>query len=90
MTPNSRPEEISAAEPDRHTFHNYRWVVCALLFFATTINYVDRQILSLLKPILDDEVDLSRRIAQAQLVRDLPGHRAEIDSRRGQLAACEL
>ena len=32
----------------------HRWVVCALLFFATTINYIDRQILSLLKPILDD------------------------------------
>lgn len=34
----------------------YRWVVCALLFFATTINYVDRQILSLLKPILDHDL----------------------------------
>jgi MFS transporter, ACS family, hexuronate transporter len=34
----------------------YRWLVCALLFFATTINYVDRQILSLLKPILDTEL----------------------------------
>jgi ACS family hexuronate transporter-like MFS transporter len=32
----------------------YRWVVCGLLFLATTINYIDRQILSLLKPILDD------------------------------------
>jgi MFS transporter, ACS family, hexuronate transporter len=31
----------------------YRWIICALLFLATTINYVDRQILSLLKPILD-------------------------------------
>ncbi len=35
---------------------NYRWVVCALLFFATTVNYIDRQILSLLKPILDEEL----------------------------------
>ncbi len=34
----------------------YRWVVCCLLFLATTINYVDRQILSLLKPILDDQL----------------------------------
>jgi len=33
-----------------------RWAVCALLFFATTINYIDRQILSLLKPILDDQL----------------------------------
>jgi ACS family hexuronate transporter-like MFS transporter len=31
-------------------------VVCALLFLATTINYIDRQILSLLKPILDDQL----------------------------------
>jgi MFS transporter, ACS family, hexuronate transporter len=28
---------------------NFRWVICALLFFATTVNYVDRQILGLLK-----------------------------------------
>ena len=35
---------------------SFRWVVCALLFFATTVNYIDRQILSLLKPILDDEL----------------------------------
>ncbi|MFN2578191.1 MAG: MFS transporter [Pyrinomonadaceae bacterium] len=27
---------------------NYRWVICALLFFATTINYIDRQVLSIL------------------------------------------
>ena len=26
----------------------YRWTICALLFFATTINYLDRQVLSLL------------------------------------------
>src|SRR6266436_1856125 len=34
----------------------YRWVICALLFFATTVNYIDRQILSLLKPILDEQL----------------------------------
>lgn len=34
----------------------YRWLVCGLLFFATTVNYIDRQILSLLKPILDKEL----------------------------------
>ena len=37
-------------------FIGHRWAVCALLFFATTINYIDRQILSLLKPILDDQL----------------------------------
>ena len=34
----------------------YRWTVCALLFAATTINYIDRQILSLLKPLLDEQL----------------------------------
>src|SRR5687768_3774448 len=38
---------------------NYRWTICTLLFIATTINYVDRQILSLVKPILDIELGWS-------------------------------
>lgn len=38
---------------------NFRWTVCAMLFLATTINYVDRQILSLVKPILDVELGWS-------------------------------
>lgn len=33
----------------------YRWTICSLLFFATTINYLDRQVLSLLKPSLETE-----------------------------------
>lgn len=33
-----------------------RWMVCGLLFFATTINYIDRSILSLLKQTLDDQL----------------------------------
>jgi ACS family hexuronate transporter-like MFS transporter len=33
-----------------------RWTVCALLFFATTINYIDRQILALIKEFLDREL----------------------------------
>ena len=32
---------------------NYRWVVVTLLFFATTINYLDRQVIGLLKPVLE-------------------------------------
>jgi len=34
----------------------YRWTICALLFFATTINYIDRQILGILAPVLQREV----------------------------------
>src|SRR5687767_11215716 len=37
----------------------YRWTICALLFFATTINYLDRQVLSLLQPRLAKEFDWS-------------------------------
>src|SRR5947209_17382241 len=33
----------------------YRWTICALLFFATTVNYLDRQVLSLLAPSLSKE-----------------------------------
>jgi MFS transporter, ACS family, hexuronate transporter len=29
-----------------------RWTICAMLFVATTINYMDRQVLSILKPVL--------------------------------------
>jgi ACS family hexuronate transporter-like MFS transporter len=35
----------------------YRWLIVSLLFFATTINYLDRQIIGLLKPILEKEFD---------------------------------
>jgi ACS family hexuronate transporter-like MFS transporter len=34
----------------------YRWIICALLFFATTINYVDRAVLSVLEPVLAEKV----------------------------------
>src|SRR5688572_11029430 len=33
----------------------YRWVICALLFFAATINYIDRQVIGILKPTLQKE-----------------------------------
>ncbi len=34
---------------------HFRWVICALLFFAATVNYIDRQVLGLLKKNLTDE-----------------------------------
>ncbi|HUP89801.1 MAG TPA: MFS transporter, partial [Longimicrobiales bacterium] len=34
----------------------YRWTICALLFFATTINYVDRSVLGILAPTLGKEI----------------------------------
>jgi MFS transporter, ACS family, aldohexuronate transporter len=37
----------------------FRWVICALLFFATTINYIDRQVLGILAPDLQTEIGWS-------------------------------
>lgn len=37
----------------------YRWKIVALLFFATTINYIDRQILGVLAPLLQENMQWS-------------------------------
>ena len=34
----------------------YRWVVCGLVFFATTVNYIDRQVIGILAPTLQREI----------------------------------
>lgn len=41
------------------TIGKYRWTVVALLFFATTINYLDRQVIGLLKPTLEAQFNWS-------------------------------
>ncbi len=42
--------------PSRRPSVGYvRWIVCALLFVAATVNYVDRQVIGLLKPTLQHE-----------------------------------
>ena len=33
-----------------------RWYICGLLFFASTVNYIDRQVLGLLKPVLEKDM----------------------------------
>ncbi len=38
---------------------NIRWIVVGLLFFATTINYIDRQVIGLLKPYIQDDLHWS-------------------------------
>ena len=47
---------MSAAQGHRPAKSSFRWIVAALLFSGTTINYVDRQALALLKPILDRDL----------------------------------
>src|SRR5436190_2259146 len=43
---------VAATEGVSGRIGRYRWVICALLFFATTINYIDRQVLGFLAPDL--------------------------------------
>jgi ACS family hexuronate transporter-like MFS transporter len=52
MTTSTVPATGSLA----NTLGRYRWVICSLLFLATTINYIDRQVLSLIKGTLDVEL----------------------------------
>ena len=44
----------TAAAASTGTGH-FRWYICALLFFAATINYIDRQVIGILKPTLQSE-----------------------------------
>ncbi len=47
VEPSAFPSVEGAGASDR-----YRWVICGLLFAATAINYVDRQMIGVLKPVL--------------------------------------
>ncbi len=42
-----------------NTSSNYRWRILALIFFATTINYIDRQVIGILKPFIADDLGWS-------------------------------
>src|SRR5690349_10349019 len=45
LTETERTDNVKSTIDGKIT--NYRWMICALLFFSTTINYLDRQVLSL-------------------------------------------
>jgi ACS family hexuronate transporter-like MFS transporter len=45
----ANPASASQVKPVANTWNNYRWVICGLLFFSTTVNYTDRQVISFLK-----------------------------------------
>ncbi len=40
---------MNSPSPSRPAASNFRWIICALLFFSTTVNYMDRQVISYLK-----------------------------------------
>jgi ACS family hexuronate transporter-like MFS transporter len=49
----STPAEISQArKPERAT--HFRWIICGLLFYATTVNYIDRGVFGVIAPTLQD------------------------------------
>ena len=40
---------MNSPSPARPATSHFRWIICALLFFSTTVNYMDRQVISYLK-----------------------------------------
>lgn len=48
-------QAIAAETQVQSKIGRYRWTICSLVFYATTINYLDRQVISLLKPTLEKE-----------------------------------
>jgi MFS transporter, ACS family, hexuronate transporter len=47
--------KVASAKPAS----NYRWIICALLFIITTINYMDRNILGVLKPTIQHDLNFT-------------------------------
>ena len=47
--------------PETNKVGNYRWTVCALIFFATTVNYLDRQVIGILKPFLESDLGIGEK-----------------------------
>ena len=53
-------EDIAEQESGLDThIGRVRWTICAMLFFATSINYMDRQVIALLKPTLAQNIGLT-------------------------------
>jgi ACS family hexuronate transporter-like MFS transporter len=57
--PESTPEVQNTIPEKLEKVGGYRWLICAMLFFATTINYVDRQVIGILAPTLGKEIGWS-------------------------------
>src|SRR3546814_12074861 len=54
MTGSAAPAAATAPSHGR-----FRWAICALLFFVITINYVDRQVIGVLKPVIETDMGWS-------------------------------
>lgn len=47
--------------PESEKSGSYRWTICALIFFATTVNYLDRQVIGILKPLLESDLGIGEK-----------------------------
>ncbi|HTZ89259.1 MAG TPA: MFS transporter [Alloacidobacterium sp.] len=52
------PEQDESGSSSSRLGH-VRWTICAMLFFATSINYMDRQVIAILKPTLHHAIGLT-------------------------------
>ncbi len=59
LSPTAHEEPYQDSGPAPVRVGNIRWTICAMLFVATTINYMDRQVISILKPTLQHSIGLS-------------------------------
>jgi MFS transporter, ACS family, hexuronate transporter len=70
LLPTSREQGTIAQPPN--SFGSRRWMICGLLLFAATVNYMDRQVIALLKPMLQvqfgwDDIGYSNIVLAFQL-----------------------
>lgn len=54
MSATAQPK--SQVVPQRGKIGHFRWYICGLLLFATTVNYMDRMVLSILKPTIGQDL----------------------------------
>src|SRR5947209_2582377 len=54
QTSSSRSRGAHVGRPATGT--RFRWIICGLLFYATTVNYMDRMVLGILKPTIAHEL----------------------------------
>ncbi|HUX44383.1 MAG TPA: MFS transporter [Terracidiphilus sp.] len=52
------PQSIDQSESGERTGH-VRWTICAMLFAATSINYMDRQVIAILKPTIQHSIGMT-------------------------------
>ena len=55
-TDNDGLQDVETRVEARTSVAHFRWSICALLFFAATINYIDRQVIAVLKPTLQTQI----------------------------------